>query len=519
MRYDGKKNVRVLLINPPFQRLKGIAHIYMPIGLGYLCSYISKYGRIDASIYNAEVPEISEKLIFHMKYQDMLRFHKKYTDALYDENNYIWKEARKVISDFGPDFVCLTVMTAKYDSALNISKIAKSVNGNCKVVWGGPHPTIDPDGVLRNSCVDFAVRGEGEATLKELIDTVSENANFSSRLEQIDGLSYKSENGVKNNPDRKFIEDLDALPLPAKDKMLYRERYLPSSWGDIITLRGCPFRCGYCGAHNIWTRRVRHRKPKNVIEEMRSIISKYDNKEFYFWDDNFTLDRQKALKICGLIKSSGMRISWGCTTRVDLLDDEIIREMKSAGCNNISIGIESGSRNIVKKIHKDITMDMVTDAVRLLDKHDLKYEAFFMIGFPEETKEDLDATFDLMKRLTKGRICFSIFTPYPGTEQYDVAKNCGLLSEAPDWSRFSHQSVENHFMKNVNEGDFKAYTKDISAWIDERNARNIAIEALLWNTCLNIRPLIKNPRLIINKIMTFFSIIKNKLKIILRSAH
>ena len=513
MKMDKRKKNRILLINPPFQRLKGIAHIYLPIGLGYLCAYISKEDSVVAAIYNSEVPDLSEKLIFQIKYQDMLNFHEKYIDALRDENNYVWKEVRRTISDFAPDVVCLTVMTAKYDSALNISNIAKTVNKDCKVIWGGPHPTIEPEGVLRNSSVDFAVRGEGEITLSELISVLSEDwTPSSSKLERINGLSYKADGGIKHNSPRGLIEDLDTLPFPSRDKVLFSERYLPSSWGDIITLRGCPFRCGYCSAHNIWTRRVRYKKPEKVIEEIRYVISKYGNKEFYFWDDSFTLDRNRALELCGLLKNIGTRISWGCTTRVDLLDDAIIKAMKSAGCSSISIGIETGSENMIKAIHKDITRDMVINAVSLLDKYNLKYDAFFMVGFPEETKEDIKKTFDLMKSLKKGRVCFSIFTPYPGTEQYDIAKSYGLISDSPDWSRFSHQSNENHFMKNITKDEFKKYVEEISLWIDGKNTKNTAIWPLLWVACLNIRPLVKNPRLIINKLKTLFNIVRDKIK-------
>ena len=123
--------------------------------------------------------------------------------------------------------------------------------------------------------------------------------------------------------------------------------------------------------------------------------------------------------------------------------------------------IESGSERMIKAIHKDITMDMVMKAVDLLDKHGLKYEAFFMIGFPDETREDMEKTFGLMKSLKNGSVCFSIFTPYPGTEQYDIAKSHGLIPNSPDWSRFSHQSNENHFMKNMKKDEFRSYVEEI----------------------------------------------------------
>jgi len=508
------KELKVLFINPPFQRLKGIAQVYLPLGLGYLCSYLSQDKKVNAKIYNAETPDLSEKTMSHAEFQDMLNLHDKYIRALEDDGHYVWEEARKVIQDFSPDIVCVTVMTAKYGSALKISRIAKTVNNGCRVVWGGQHATIDYERVLQEPPVDFVIKGEGEVTLKHLVDLIArgKDADHSS-LSSLEGLSYKIGSEAFHNPRRKLIEDLDSLPFPARDKLLFKERYLPSSWGDMITLRGCPFKCGYCSAHNIWTRKTRYRSLDNVMEEIKLVIAKYHTTEFTFCDDSFTLNRNRALELCRLLKKLRPQITWWCTTRVDLLDDKLVKEMKAAGCTSVSIGVESGSPRMLENMHKDITIEKVRTAVALFDRYRLRYEAYFLIGLPEETKEDIEETFNLMKSLKRGRVCFSIFTPYPGTDQYDIAKRHNLVPENPDWSRFSHQSRENHFIKNLSRKELDYYVETISTWVDDNNSRKTDISTLFWKAFLNLGALIRQPRLIVSKLNTLNTILKNKIKV------
>lgn len=505
--------MNILFINPPFQRLKGVAQIYFPLGLGYLCAAVSADKRLNALIYNAELPSRSEHLPFHIRYQDMLNLHSRYIQAIKEDKHYVWQEVYKVIKEFNPDVIGITVLTAKYVSALKISQIAKSLNKSCKVIWGGPHASVDVERVLGNDAVDFVIRGEGEVTLKILIDLLIEKKNyFWENLCNVQGLSYKIDSKILHNPGRPLIEYLDALPFPSKNKVMFAERYLPSSWGDIITLRGCPFNCGYCGAHNTWGYKVRYRSVQKILEEIDAIIARYNTKEFYFWDDNFTLNRDRTLEFCHLLEQKKINISWGCTTRVDLLDDLLIKNLKKAGCNYISIGIETGSERMLKNIHKGITLEKANLASSLLNKHGLKYEAFFMVGFPEETQEDIRETVSFMRQLKNAKICFSIFTPYPCTEQYEIAKKYKLISEFPDWSQFSHQSQANHFMKYITKKQFEEKVAEISSWIDKNNSRNIDLGRLIWNAYLNSGLLIRRPWLFFNKIKTFFTIINHKIK-------
>lgn len=499
--------MKVLLINPPFHRLKGFGHTYYPLGLGYLCAVANKLG-MEARIYNAETPDINEKLNHSENYNQKIKSHKKYIDALSNSKHYVWKEINDVINSYRPDAIGITVMTAKYASAMKISKIAKSINGgHAKVIWGGPHPTICTKEVIDEPLVDFAVSGEGEETFEELLMELQRGeGNF----EKIKGLAYKASGISQVNPARGLVTDLDKLSPPDRENILYPERYFLNSFGNMITLRGCPFFCGYCSAKSIWSRKARYRSIDNVMSEIRWIKERYGSRDFYFWDDSFTLNRNRIVDICNTLINESLNISWGCTTRVDLLDEEILLLMKRAGCDYISIGIESGSERILKIVEKNITIQQIKKAVEMIKMSKISFEAFFMIGFPDETKEDIEKTFQLMREMDGGTVCFSIFTPYPGSAQFDTAKRYGLIPEKINWSDYSHQSSENYFVKNISKEQFKEYVDKFSKWVDSKNAKDLNFNRLFLKGLNEFPNLLKRPGIALHKGKTLLGILKKR---------
>ena len=500
--------MKVLLINPPFHRLKGFGHTYYPLGLGYLCSVANKLGLV-ARIYNAETPDLNEKLNHSENYNEKIKSHKKYIDALNDREHYVWKEINDVINSYRPDVVGITVMTAKYASAMKISEIVKGVNGGqIKVIWGGPHPTICTKEVIDEPLVDFAVSGEGEETFEELL---MELQRGSDNFLKIKGLAFKKKCVPQINPARELIQNLDSLPLPDKESILYPERYFINSFGNIITSRGCPFLCGYCSAKSIWSRKCRHRSIDNVISEIHWIKERYRIRDFYFWDDSFTLNRNRVIDICNALINGSLNINWGCTTRVDLLDEELLSLMREAGCNYISVGIESGSERILKIIEKNITIQQIKEAAGMIKNSKISFEAFFMIGFPDETKEDIEKTFQLMKEIDGATVCFSIFTPYPGSAQFETAKRYGLIPPKINWSDYSHQSSENYFVKNISKEQFKEYVNKFSKWVDSKNVRDLKVNRLFLKTINEFPDLIKRPGIALHKCKTLLGIFKRRL--------
>jgi radical SAM superfamily enzyme YgiQ (UPF0313 family) len=205
-----------------------------------------------------------------------------------------------------------------------------------------------------------------------------------------------------------------------------------------------------------------------------------------------------------------LNISWGCTTRVDLLDEEILALMKKAGCDYISIGVESGSERMLKIVEKNITVQQVKDAVRMLKKSRIPFEAFFMIGFPDETEQDLEKTFQLMKEMDGGTVCLSIFTPYPGSAQFDTAQRYGLIPEKINWSDYSHQSSENYFVRDISKEEFKEYVDKFSRWVDTKNAKDLKVNRLFLRALNTFPSLVKRPNIALHKCKTLFRIFKKK---------
>jgi len=432
---------RILLINPPFNRLKGIRAKYFPIGLGYLGAALKKNG-FYVRIYNTEIGNPSENLICPPM-EKVVSYYNKYIESLNNPDHYVWKNVENTISDFKPDIVGISVMTAKYGSALKISRICKSITKKIVVVWGGPHPTLLPEESLENDTVDFVVRGEGELAFPALC------ANLNGDIKTIKGISFKKENRIIHNSQMPLIEELDSLPFMGRELALNKEQYSNDDFGVITTSRGCIFRCTYCCAPKIWGKKIRHRSPENVIKEIIKIQKEYHTDTLMFWDDSFTVDKAYTKSLCNKIIGKRLNIRFGCTTRVNLVDNELLKIMRKAGCYNIDFGIESGSKRILDLIKKDISFEQIEHAAKLCRKNNINWNAFFMIGFPQETKQDIIDSMKYFKKLRPSEASLSIFTPYPGTELFKVAKNYGLINDKVDWSSYSHHSSENSFVKDL----------------------------------------------------------------------
>jgi radical SAM superfamily enzyme YgiQ (UPF0313 family) len=435
---------KTLLINPPFDRLKGMRFSFFPIGLGYLAAESERNG-FCTRIYNADISSAADGQAGPAE-EESAASHRRYMESLQDPGHHVWKEVERTIAEFRPDMVGIGVMTPKYGSALMLSRICKAVDPGIRVVWGGPHPTLLPDQCLANDCVDVVVRGEGEATWLDLCRVSGGD------WEVIDGISFKRQGRIIHNQSRALMPDLDGLPFLGRDLVLNPEGYSAENFGVVTTSRGCPFRCGYCCAPEIWGRKIRHRSVEKVVAEMAHVQKRYRADTFMFWDDTFTADRAYTLSLCDRIIAAKLDIRFNCCTRVNIVDDELLGRMRAAGCHNISFGVETGSPRMLKLIQKDITLEQVERALKLCRKYNIDTSAFFMIGFPQETRQDVLETIEYYKKI-RPNAGLNIFTPYPGTELFRVAKSYGLVDEDVDWSKFHHTSSENSFVKDVSKAE------------------------------------------------------------------
>ncbi|MCX5702956.1 MAG: radical SAM protein, partial [Candidatus Omnitrophica bacterium] len=382
----------------------------------------------------------------------------------------IWKEVKTTILEYKPTVVGISAKSQNFTSACIVAGLVKEIDEKIMVVAGGPHPSMVGAQVLECTAIDLAVRGEGEVTIVELLKAIDSGAGFDS----IKGLIYRKDNLKVENPPRGFIEDLDSLTFPyifAKEVLKDYNKYPKAAFGYIFAARGCPYNCFFCGSRNIWGRQVRLRSPGNVVKEIKA-LQKEGIRLFYFVDDNFGVDKKYLVDLCDALIDNCPGIKWNCEFHVNLVEDEVISLMKKAGCFLIQIGIESGNNEILKKMRKGITIEEAYAAARTVKKYGIHLQAFFIIGFPQETEESLNDTVTAMKKISCDVLTYSIFTPYPGTEAFKSCKERGLIPDDYDISLYNHQSPANHFCMYMPKDRFRRLASKIERAVDRKNRIN-----------------------------------------------
>ncbi|HHI00428.1 MAG TPA: B12-binding domain-containing radical SAM protein [Thermococcus litoralis] len=353
-------------------------------------------------------------------------------DSLAEDYNY--GDVERIIKKYDPDVVGITSTTSMIPDAYAIAKIAKRYNENVKIVMGGPHVTFLPERTFQECpYIDFIVRGEGELTFRELIDSLERDRDPSNIL----GLSINLRDKVRNNPPRPLIKDIDTIPMPSYD-LLPMEKYQANGvrFGTVMTSRGWPFNCAFCSSSLQFGKRWRGHSDSRVIEELKHLHEKYRICEIEFLDDTFTLNKHRAIRIARRIVKEGLDISWLASSRVDTFTEEVAEAMKKSGCHTIYFGIESGSRKTLNFIGKGITPEQLISAVKKAKKHKLRALGSFVIGFPEETKEDIKKTIKFSKKVGVDFAQFTIATPYPGTRLWKYASAKKLILTF-DWRKYT----------------------------------------------------------------------------------
>ena len=454
--------MRVLLVDPPYERLAKFKYEWFPLGLSYIAACLRTRGH-DVTVYGAEHGTDTD-------YESIVAYSENfggYKKAIESAEYPIWDEVGTVISSFNPDVVGISVLTPKVPSTFRIAKICKKINPKIKIVVGGQHPTIRPEEMLSNQDIDFVVRGEGEQTLSELINCLQSSHEY---YDNIAGLSFNRNGCLCHNQDRDCIGELDLLPLPARDMLFDFETYTPAQLSMIMTSRGCPFQCSFCSSRNMWGRKVRFRSIDNILNEIFELKEKYSVRNITFMDDSFTVNRNRAEQICYALIDNHVNVTWSCLTRVDMISDEIIALMKKAGCTKLDIGIESGNQRILDLIRKDITLEQVRKAVDVLKRNKMFWSGFFMFGFPTETEQEVYDTVRFMHELKPDWANISIFTAYPGTPLYKLALKKGMISEPIDYTLYSHQNPHNRSTDVIPQEQFTSLACNILKQVHRYNS-------------------------------------------------
>jgi radical SAM superfamily enzyme YgiQ (UPF0313 family) len=427
----------------------------------------------DVNIYDAEWNTNIEKEWINTRYPlyyTACNWY-KYPLALQDPAHKAWKEAEKVIRERDPDIVGITARALDLASALVLARIIKSVSKDKVVVLGGPAATTCTDLVLEDRNVDFVIRGEAEVTMVDLLRAIQQ-PNPDYRL--IDGLSFRDTDNIVHNRPRALIEDISSLPFPARDRLLYADR-LPRNlyaamMGDMVTSRGCSYNCAFCASYSIWGSRVpRTRTAENCVDEILHVRDTYGSRRFLFWDDLFTISRQRAIEICNLLLEKKANVSWLCLVRANTLDEGLLKIMKQAGCIEVQVGVESGSDRILKKVEKGVTLEQVRKAAYMIRKSQIPWRAFLIIGIPGETKEEMDATINLIPELHPNVVELGVFAPYPGSPLCKDLKEAGLLPE--NWMFSDFLNVEHCYTQTMSAEEFRGLALRYLKECDEYNYR------------------------------------------------
>jgi radical SAM superfamily enzyme YgiQ (UPF0313 family) len=335
------------------------------------------------------------------------------------------KEFVKYVRKRNPELLVMemSTLTSKFD--LELAKTIKEEVA-CKIAFTGPHATVLTEKILQHPYVDFVLRGEYEFTLLELAKKLRTPRSDKT----IKGLAFRLGTKVILNKSRPLIANLDLLPFPARHFLpmeKYNEGFAARPNQQMITSRGCPFKCVFCVYPQVfYNHKVRTRSAKNVVDEMEFLIENYEPKEIYFDDDVFTIIPNHVLAVCQEIKKRRLDIAWSCMGHA-LVSERVLKAMVKAGCVGIKFGVETASPLVMKKIKKFLNLEAVKDFVTKAKKYGLRTHATYMIGLPGDTKETIEQTLKFAVSLGTDSFQVSIATPYPGTEFYERAKRNGWL--------------------------------------------------------------------------------------------
>jgi radical SAM superfamily enzyme YgiQ (UPF0313 family) len=388
---------RILLVKPSGRKGLSFAFDLIPIGLEYIAAYI-------------------EDTVEHVNIVDMEMEHRKF---------------QSLINLYSPDIVGISLSATEHNEGLRLAKIAKK-NGVTTVV-GGYHPTSVPDVMLSYPQLDIVVRGEGELTMRELVEKGTP--------ENVPGASYKKNEKIIHNEDRPRIENLDLLPFPARRlrQYSYKSQDRTTDCDVIMMSRGCNGLCSFCCEPSMSHACLRCRSPESVMKEILEMAEYHEGKPLsvIFADPNFMGNPNRVDRLCDLLMEHDLNIEFGALVRADAMakNPEIVKKMCGAGIIKFEMGIESPNLKDLKSTKKGFTANVHREAVRNIRENGGRAGGTFVIGLPDQTEEEIKVFPTYAKEIGLTAAAFGIVTPFPGTEFYEELDKQGLIFET-NWDNF-----------------------------------------------------------------------------------
>jgi radical SAM superfamily enzyme YgiQ (UPF0313 family) len=388
---------RVLLILPPDVniiepfRSAGYKQDFLvgfPIGLGYIAAYLREKANYDVRIVDGSA------------------------------ENLTLDQLCAIVKEYDPQYIGMTLYTRTVKVAIALARRIREQFPDKILIAGGPHASDDYENLLtRYPVFDYIVVGEGEVTMLELLNALE--AGRTEQVGAIPGLAFLDRNtrALTVTTARPYVTEIDSIPPPARDLVDFN-RYIRGSnllpyAVEIMGSRGCTHRCAFCSFQRKW----RARAPEAIVAEMKELLKRYpQTRSFQFFDDNFSVSRERVMKLCELLIREGLnRYVWSALCRADQVDLEMLRTMKKAGCTKVMFGVESAVPEILEKLNKHLDLKRVQTALRDATRADLDALAFFIIGNPGETRETIQTTYRFAKRLRCRSTAWGIMCVYPGT--------------------------------------------------------------------------------------------------------
>ena len=405
---------KILLVHPlgyrsqnAGQDISRVANIMPPLGLASMAAYLEKEA-IDVSIVDCHAEPFSDRFI-----EDYLKERK-------------------------PGFIGLSCTTSSFLDGVRIAAMAKSVLPGIKTVFGGPHVSALKTKILTDfPDVDFTVVGEGEETLKELIQCEARIDGTN----PVKGIIWRDTEGIPSfSGYRPKGIDLDTLPFPAYEKLDgYPGRYklpifnypqTPNS--SCIASRGCPYACSYCD-RSVFGNSFRYNSAQYLYEHVQYLNDRFHVRHINFYDDQFTFNRKRVEAFTRMMIDKPLGMTFNCAVRAEHIDYDLARMMKEAGCWMISLGVETGDGALLAQHRKNPNLDMLAEKIRLIKKAGIRVKGLLMVGLPGESESSVSKSMKYVFSLPIDDINISKFTPFPGTPLYEKAHELGTFEE--DWEK------------------------------------------------------------------------------------
>lgn len=439
---------RILLVVPPGTSFiqpdgtKQCKECFPPLGLAYIASQLKASDQYDVRVYDMVVEDFwNETLVSD--------------DAVLYGSSF--EKYEKLLEEYSPDLVAIQCMlSSRSNSALELCRITKKLDNRIFTVLGGHHATALPEHVLKKD-TDFVVLGESDHSFPELVNCLNNGGDVS----KINGIAYKQNGRLILQERRNFVKDLDILPLPAWDIVGLEKYWLgvvsmgappkKKRYGVVNTSRGCPHNCYYCAVpYHTGERNYRERDLERVISEIKWLVDRYGIEEVQFADDNFFVNKRRIKRLCGLLISNFPEICFSVPTGTDIpnLDFELIDLLKEARFHHLILGIETGDIDIQGRfVDKKIDLTGLREKIKYIKDAGLEPSGMFMIGFPDETREQVQRTAELATSLYLDRIYLIMVTPLPGSQLYSYCIENNLLYGDFDMTKIRYS---NTFIKNRN---------------------------------------------------------------------